>query len=536
MYRRKFLQHAAALIGAGAVLQRCTYSANSRITGSIVGANSKVGHLLRQANLQSATHTISTETVIVGAGVSGLSAARCLHQQGHTHFLLYELAAETGGNAASGQNTISAYPWGAHYVPLPNNDLLHYLQFLKECDVITGYSAEGLPIYNEYHLCFAPQERLYINGHWQEGVIPHFGIPQADMLQTKKFLAQMEQFRQAKGADGKPAFAIPVNASSNDAQFTQLDTISMEQWLHQNGYQAKSLHWYCNYCCRDDFGSTAANTSAWAGIHYFAARKGVAANAPPQSILTWPEGTGWLANKLKEGYSQKIHTGYLVLEVKHSNNDVLVKVMNTTNGVITAVYAKHCIMAVPQYIAARLLPQYPLRQALVSKHFIYQPWMVANITSTAWQERKGAPLSWDNVLYNGNALGYVNACHQQLQQKNPVQVFTYYCPLTHTGAKAAREQASKKSYDQWVKFILDDLKSAHPNLDKYISHIDIWIWGHGMISPQQGFIQHPVRRQLQQPLANRIFFAHSDVAGISIFEEAFYQGIEAANLLLGNTG
>jgi monoamine oxidase len=536
MHRRKFLQDAAALIGAGALLQQCAYTADKRITGGIVGANSQLGHLLKIANSQPPTAQVNVDTVIVGAGISGLSAARSLWQQGHTHFLLLELANNIGGNAISSSNNVSAYPWGAHYVPLPNNNLQQYLSFLKDCGVITGYDAQGLPVYNDYYLCFAPQERLYINGHWQEGIVPHFGIPQNERQQTTRFLAQMEQLRQAIGADGKPAFAIPAHTSSTDTTYTQLDKLSMEQWLNTNGYTAPSLHWYCNYCCRDDFGSTLAHTSAWAAIHYFAARKGLAANAPPQSVLTWPQGTAWLAQQLCQAYAANIKTGQLVLEVLETENGVQVKVMDAATKKITQVLARQCIMAVPQYAAARMLPQHPQRLAMVSNHFVYQPWMVANITTAPWPERNGAPLSWDNVLYQGKALGYVNACHQLVQQKTPAYVFTYYYPINHKAARDARKEAAQMQYDDWVKQILADLSAAHPKLQQYIRHIDIWLWGHGMISPGVGFMQHPVRRQLQQPINNKLFFAHSDLAGISIFEEAFYQGIEAAELVLKAAG
>ena len=49
-----------------------------------------------------------------------------------------------------------------------------------------------------------------------------------------------------------------------------------------------------NYCCRDDYGAMAADTSAWAGVHYFASR------APEEKgPLTWPEGNGWITRLLQ---------------------------------------------------------------------------------------------------------------------------------------------------------------------------------------------------------------------------------------------
>jgi hypothetical protein len=49
--------------------------------------------------------------------------------------------------------------------------------------------------------------------------------------------------------------------------------MTMLQWCAQDGYTAQPLLNYIDYCCRDDFGLGIKEVSAWAGIHYFAARK-----------------------------------------------------------------------------------------------------------------------------------------------------------------------------------------------------------------------------------------------------------------------
>lgn len=55
-----------------------------------------------------------------------------------------------------------------------------------------------------------------------------------------------------------------------------------------------------------------------------------------------------------------------------------------------------------------------------------------------------------------------------------------------------------------------------------------------MIRPSPGYVWGGVREKATTPVDNRIFFAHSDLSGISIFEEAFYQGIRAAKEILQN--
>jgi glycine/D-amino acid oxidase-like deaminating enzyme len=60
--------------------------------------------------------------VIVGAGIAGLAAGWKLARSGFADFLLVELESEAGGNSRAGRNAVSAYPWGAHYLPLPNRE------------------------------------------------------------------------------------------------------------------------------------------------------------------------------------------------------------------------------------------------------------------------------------------------------------------------------------------------------------------------------------------------------------------------------
>jgi hypothetical protein len=80
--------------------------------------------------------------------------------------------------------------------------------------------------------------------------------------------------------------------------------------------------------------------------------------------------------------------------------------------------------------------------------------------------------------------------------------------------------------------VFDDLKIAHPTIELSTESIEIHLLGHGMISPVPGFIYGDAKKEASQPIANTIYFAHSDLSGISIFEEAFHQGINAVNTMI----
>ncbi|UFH56809.1 NAD(P)/FAD-dependent oxidoreductase [Spirosoma sp. KNUC1025] len=520
----------AALLTGNTGLSSCTSKrSTAHIQGGMAGANHQAGHKLRAISELAklpVTERLTTDVLIIGGGVSGLSARRWLHRQGVQNVLLLEMDKQTGGNAAYGQNSVSAYPFGAHYLPIPDLRDEELIQFLQESKVITGFDTQKRPVYNDYFLCHDPEERLFINGVWQEGLVPETGISEADRQQISRFFQQIEVYKQAKGSDGRDAFAIPLDRSSVDSQFRKLDTTSFAHYLDQEGFTSPYLRWYLNYGCRDDYGATLETTSAWAGIHYFASRKGQAANAGPSSVLTWPQGNGFLADQLRHQSDSLIRQNFLAYEVQQSDSGVLVKACDVLTNQVVQIQAQQVIVATPQFITRHILQTMaPERSQLAG--FQYAPWMVANLTISGLPQGRGIGLCWDNVLYNMPSVGYISANHQDLRDSSQ-KVITVYKPLTDEAPDVARRTAYSTTYEQWLTQILDELELAHPGLTSFVSQADVWVWGHGMIAPTPGFIWGADRQQASQSIAGRVHFAHSDLSGISIFEEAFYQGIRAA--------
>jgi protoporphyrinogen oxidase len=526
--RRDFLNKTLGAAGAAAILSSCTIE-NKQVSGKLLGPNVALGHRLRNFAFEAPSEKSNTPVVIVGGGIAGLSAAWHLKKH-HVDFTLLELEQSTGGNSTSGENNISAYPWGAHYLPIPNPSNKDLIDFLTDVKVITGFENE-LPVYNEYYLCFEPKERIYIHDHWQEGLLPVDGVPAKDRTELHRFTKMMEDYKAKIGADGKEAFCIPAAKSSLDPTYTKLDLVCMKDFLIQERFTSPYLFWYVNYCCADDYGANIKQVSAWAGIHYFASRKGKAVNAPSDAVLTWPEGNGWLAKQLREKVADNIRTNSLVYQVTPSDGKVSIKFFDALTNITKEILAEQVIMATPQFVNERLISG--VDRKLNHKAFNYSPWMVANISlSTSLDERRGEGLCWDNVIYGSNSLGYVNATQQHINRFEEKNVITYYLPLTGNEVNSERQRAFKTTYDEWVKFILQDLKAPHPKLISAISNIDVWRWGHGMIRPDVGFIFGQNRQAALQSINDKIHFAHSDLSGISIFEEAFYHGAEAAKKII----
>jgi phytoene dehydrogenase-like protein len=540
--RRTFLINStfgAAALVAG--LDACAGRDVSQIPGTLRGPNHAAGHRLRdRAAMPAPSETLRTDVLIVGGGVAGLSARRWLHKQGVRDVLLLELEDRVGGNALEGKNAASAYAWGAHYLPIADPADTELIAFLQESELITGYQ-NGLPVYDEYALCHDPEERLFLHGRWQEGLLPTEGVPEADRAQLRRFMAEVDRLKNAVGRDGKPAFAIPLDRSSADPTYRNLDQISFDTYLTQHGYSSAYLRWYLAYGCRDDYGSTLTQTSAWAGLHYHAARRGRAANASPEAVLTWPEGNSFLVEKLRTQATAPIRPNTLVYALERTQpgrvsgfapTGVAALAYDTRTHTTLRVEARQVILAIPQFVATRLLGEStlgtlaPARAALASQ-VRYAPWLVANLTVSDLPQARGMGLCWDNVLYGTDSVGYVVANHQHLTN-DPQRVLTYYRPLCHDDPAEARRLAYAATREAWLPQVLAELETAHPGLTPHVQQADMWVWGHGMVAPSPGYIWGNARATLAAPVAEYICCAHSDLSGISIFEEAFHQGIRAA--------
>jgi protoporphyrinogen oxidase len=532
MNRRDFL---LSLAGA-ACFPGCTPTSAPLPPGTFVGPSLERGHRLRSRDFPAPSETRRIGIAIVGGGIGGLSAAWKLARVGFGDFRLFELEDEVGGNARSGQNAVSAYPWGAHYLPLPGTEARAVRELLADLDVLQGNPYVEAPRYDERHLCFAPQERLYRNGAWQEGLLPQIGATNEDREQYQRFFQLVSNLKHRRGKDGRRAFALPMALSSRDDAFLAYDRISMKDFLLGQGLDSAPLHWYVNYACRDDFGSDYAITSAWAGLHYFASRDGRAQDAESDQVLTWPEGNGWLVKQMRARVAGQVETGALVHRIEETRGGMEIDVFDLRSKRSVRWQARQVIFAAPAFVLPHVLanPAADLQAAIREIH--YAPWLVANLTLHELPtERSGAALAWDNVLYDSPALGYVVATHQSLRSHSGPTVLTYYWALSEHPPEQARTRLFKASRDEWVRSILADLSRPHPGLRDQVEQLDLFRWAHAMAQPRPGFLSSAARQRINQPTTH-LHFAHADASGFSIFEEANYRGVHAAESALKQAG
>jgi phytoene dehydrogenase-like protein len=529
--RRGFLGAGAALVAAA-----CTRTEPPVPPGVFISTNHALGHRLRETQAAGATERRKARVVIVGAGISGLCAAWRLRRAGFDDFELLELEDGPGGNARWGENAVSAYPLGAHYITLPTRESRTTRLLLSELGVLKGDPDAAAPRYEERALCQAPQERLYRNGTWVEGLAPLEGRSQRDADEWKRFQDRMRAFQSMRGKDGRRAFALPLEFSSRDPALLALDRVTMAAWLRSEGFSSEAVHWFVNYACRDDYGCDYRQTSAWAGIHYFASRNAASREAGEDTVLTWPEGNGFIVKGLMARYRFPIRTGALVERIEEGARGVRLRVHVSAEKRSVEIDAEHVIWAAPHLFAARALAGAPEGLASALRGPDYAPWLVANLTlSEPPHVFHGAPLAWDNVIHDSASLGYVVATHQGVATRPGPTVLTWYRPLSDLAPREARQRFLAEPRERWVEAAFADLGKPHPEIRSLTQRVDVFANGHAMVRPVPGLIWGEARRRV---LAHRgtLHFAHADASGLSLFEEANDRGVAAAEVVLAALG
>ncbi|UXH80484.1 flavin monoamine oxidase family protein [Roseateles amylovorans] len=502
----------------------------AELPGGWVGADAARGHRLRAAPPAWSAVTGTprrAQVLVLGAGIAGLACARRLRLQG-VDVALLDLEDRPGGNSRGHRITNGAdqaqglrCPLGAHYLPTPGPEATEVRALLE--DLGLARHELGRWVYDERWLCHSPHERLWWKDHWVDGLLPPAESAQTQD-QYRRFAALVEQARHEVG------FAMPSTHHGWSAAHQALDAQTFSVWLDSQGLNAPPLRWYLDYCCRDDYGADATQVSAWAGLHYFGSRHGFMSLEERESVLTWPQGNGWLSERLAAPLADSFHGGRTVLRVREERHSVQVMAWNEQTQAAERWEAPQVVMAMPLFIAARLPEQPPAALTEAARLIRYAPWLVANLLLDAPPlERVGAPLSWDNVVFGGEALGYVNANQQTLDPSRGPMVLTAYRALRLDQRSALLTQ----DWRGWAAQVLADLAPLHADLPERVQRVDLMRYGHAMSIPHPGLRGSVPLEALRTRDHGRLQFAHADLAGYSVFEEAFTQGEVVAARVLG---
>lgn len=469
--------------------------------------------------------------MVLGGGISGLSAAWRWSHAGLSDFRLLELEPSLGGNSRCLEYPVTAAPIGAHYLPVPNLEARAVRRLLREMGTLREGAGGALELDGD-QLCHSPQERLFYRGAWYPGLLSEELMDEDTARQFESFHDHIAAWQKRRDAAGRKVFALPLAYSSPQAEFTRLDRLSFGQYATSQGWTSPLLRWYLEYGCRDDFGGSLDNCSAWAGLHYFAGRDG-GGLGDADDILVWPEGNHRLVRHLSARVASQCRSGSLVVKVEVEPDGVVVDYVEVETDQRVRLRAEVAVYCLPTFTRPHLIGgEAPMTD------FQYAPWVSANLSlSRTPEDLQGAGfVAWDNVLQGSDSLGYVVATHQEMAF-DPLRptVWTWYRPFVKGDPATERKALLESRWEDWVETVFADLEPAHPDIRRVCQRMDVTVLGHGMIRPGVGFLWGPQMARAREP-RGRLFFGHGDLSGMSLFEESQYRGVLAAEGALAALG
>ena len=500
-----------------------------------VGQDPGRGHALREASLRrrAPSERIEVPIAIVGGGVAGFSAAWRLARAGVRDLLMLELEPAIGGTSRGGSLPRSAYPMGAHYVPVPHPSFVELRTLFRDLGVELEPGAGDDGLYDPRLVCRGPVERVKHELLWQDGIYPADGQTPDEEAQWLRWIEHLRALDR-RGTDDLRLFDLPVQRSSRDLR--HLDAITMAAYLDEHGFTSWRLRWAVDYACRDDYGCTLEQTSAFAGLHHFLCRG--LEDRHDRMLVTRAEGNDHLVRAMAEraelGERLRTETGVLSLDPDEGR----LLAWDFGRERMLEVRAEVVLWAAPRFVLGAVLP--PGRDTAAASALTYVPWQVTSLELDRVPSGLGAPLAWDNVEVGADHLGYVVATHGEplTERHRAGTVVTLYEPWTADTPQALskrRRALSSATLEELGGRAIDSLLHMHPSLRGAVRRVDVVRWGHAMIRPSPGLLFGRALQAAAAPIG-RVLPCATDVGGLPLFEQAFGQAVLAAEHALARQG
>jgi len=479
--RRDFLKFVVAgSVAAGCPVDFSLFAAAPDVNPAIEGEHFEICHKVRDGHAFARPPvTKRCEVLIVGGGISGLSAAYYLRQH---DFMLLEKEPQWGGNAIleefGGQEyaTGSAYDYkDTHSEKLARELGLHLLPINSpDSTIVKG---------------------KWVADTWGAG-LDELPYPTSVRENFKKFRTDM----------------LALAADENQEQF---DAFPLTKYLKK--YAPEVKQWWDCYG-PSNYGAMAEDTSTMVALSELT---DLANAAKRDTRVTLPGGNAVLARKLTDllhaDHANQMLSDATIVAVEPQKTEVHVTYVQ--GAAVKTIAAKFVVMATPKHITVRLISGLSDAQTEAMRSFRYCPYAVINMI-------------FDKPIYNR---GYDTWCpgtsfsdvvvSDWVVQKQPgyqqkKNILTFYTPIS----ELKRDSLLKiEGCRRLAMDVLHDFQNLLPEFQTDPVEIHLFRRGHPLFLSAPG-IYTKVIPAAREPL-DRIAFANTDSIGP---ESLVYAAVEAA--------
>ena len=407
------------------------------------------------------------EVIIVGGGVSGLTAAYLLQSR---DFLLLEKEPHWGGNAYLEEYDGQAYATGAAF------------EFAGEAGdkLASEIGLKLLPVNNP--------DPTIINGTW----VPDAWRTGLDQLPYPASIR--ESFKK---------FRRDMLAMRVEQHLEQFDNEPLSKYCA--GYAPEIQQWWDAYGA-SNWGGRSEESSAYVALLEFA---DIAGQNTKDDRVTLPGGLGAITKRLAEVVGgkhreQMVHDA-TVVAVEQTNKEVRVTYAQETH--LHTAAAKAVIMATPKFITRHIVAGLPPAQADAMQQIRYIPYPVINLIFDKPVYNRGYD-TWcpKNSFTDFVVADWVVRNQPGYHQKH--NILSCYTPLLREQRERQLDVAGCRRI---ATEVLRDFRRLMPGFDVEPVEIHMYRRGHPMFMPMPGTYSKVIPAASHS--MERIFFANADSIG-----------------------
>ena len=500
MNRRSFLR-LSSLALTGILTQSCN-PAGSKAYDISIKSDMQLGHLIFESASFPEGNIFSTDYLVVGGGVAGLSAACQIHNR---DFVLCELSEDLGGSSSSQSYAGEIFSQGAHYdLAYPDYYGQETLRFLEKLGVIFYDANAGLWDFvdSQYLIEAQVESQTLTETGFREQVLEQGKLKEDFLKLLFPYLSEMK---------------MPTRLISEKLRL--LNKISFTGFLHRSLVLTSSFKKGIDYQMKDDYGADADKVSALAGIHYYMCRPYYTEDV---CLFSPPEGNYYFIKKMADTLPEEnIRTSHLVRSISKTGKRFDVQVINIKNETVDVYRAQKVIYAGQKHALKYVFAP----DGHLFSNNEYAPWLFINFVLN--DKIKSDPF-WQNEFLTEDLhfMGFIDNA-SQIRRKGGYRIFTaYYC------FDSTQRILLASITDRAQAIVAETIKTISLYFDQDISNqvekIFIRVMGHAMSIPKINYLFNDKNLHRSEP---NMVYAGVDNSRLPLLFEALDSGIQAVGEL-----
>ena len=435
------------------------------------------------------------DSVIIGSGYSGITAAHILRKEGKS-FVLIENEDKPGGAAVN-------YEWNSIDIPLGSS------YFVENSDTIQSMCKEvGItPITINGDALF--HNGNYHNDFWTNQTM-------SALASSPKELDILKRFKADILAMDVPTYPV---SPTLDKRHSEYDLQSVESLINAK-YPSKLLREYLNLYTLSSMGGEISKVNLYSFYNFYQSEMGEENGYPRYSFKG---GTHTLPKLYAKLLGDSFVPNTIVVRIEQIGKKVHITCINDEEKPIKYI-ANSCILSTQKFLAQHLIPSLPQVYKDTFSKIEYAPYATIHLCA---DEALTTNIAFDTWVLpkSNNFVDIVNPT--QLNEKKTNNVLSLFNPIPQElRHNLLSDEFAINLTEKATEYACQLLKIS----PEVLKQVVFFGWGHMLVVPTVG--SHTMLTQLSNKPLGSIFFAHTDNDCAPAIENAIAHGEYTAEMVL----